>query len=73
MKLTKPQLRLLRALGREPFGVSLGGKWIGTGGALVTRGFASGSRSHITITDAGRQVLKELDPAARSIRGGDGG
>lgn len=67
-KLTKPQLRLLRSLCKAPFGVSLGGKWIGTGRALVARGLAEGSRSHITITDAGREFVA----ATPSTSGGQG-
>jgi hypothetical protein len=54
--LTKPQRRLLFALAKAPFGIELGGEWIGTGAALVRRGLAKGSRSFITITDAGREV-----------------
>lgn len=60
-ELTKPQLRLLRALGCEPFGISLGGKWIGTGRALVSRGLAEGSRSHVCITAAGRAALQSKE------------
>jgi hypothetical protein len=60
VELTKPQERLLRTLGRAAYGVELGGSWVGTGRALVTRGLAPGGRSFVSITDAGRDALAEL-------------
>ncbi len=59
VKLTKPQQRLLRTLADDPFGVELGGKWVGTGAALVRRGLAKGSRSFISITAAGQDLMEE--------------
>ena len=54
MKLTRPQERLLRALSREPFGISVDGNWLGTGRALVARGLAEEKQPrHFTTTEAG--------------------
>jgi hypothetical protein len=59
-RLTPPQQKLLRSLGRSTFGIEVNGKWIGTARALRRRELATGTRVFVTITDRGKKVLEAV-------------
>lgn len=59
--LSKPQQRLLRSLGKVQFGIELGGRWVGTGRALCNRDLAKGSRSFVSLTERGKDLLAAVE------------